>query len=245
MVKIAICDDIHKELEENVLFIQEYIKKNKLSAEIFTFSNPDELCTACETEQFQLYLLDMVMPMMSGVQLGRAIRNIDSEAQIIYITTAPEFAIDSFTAQPIGYLLKPIDKIKLFDILDIAISRIIRNEEEVITIKTKNGIQTLSLVSIALCEYVRHAVVFTLVNGDVIETTTIVGSFSNFIIPIIKNNRFIHPHTSFVVNMSQVERLTREGFNLKSGKFIPISGKQYTQVRDTYLDYRLKRETHA
>jgi hypothetical protein len=37
--------------------------------------------------------------------------------------------------------------------------------------------------------------------------------------------------------MRQVERFTKNSFTLYGGKIVPISPKQYSMVRDTYMDY--------
>ena len=241
-MRIAICDDILAELVLNTTYINEYINEKGIAAQVRQFSNPDGLLTSCETESFHIYLLDMVMPMMNGVQLGTEIRALDREAQIIYITTAPEFALDSFKVYPLEYLLKPLNRHKLFAALDFAISKINMSMKLTITVKTKGGIHTFPLTAIACCKYVQHTVVYTLINGNILETTTISGSFSEYIKTILLSKRFIKPHAAYVVNMSLVERLTKEGFFLRGGIFVPVSGKQFTAVRDTYLDYQLEKE---
>ena len=69
-MRIAICDDIPDQLETIFKMVNEYIKANNINAETRTFLHPDTLLEYCKTENAQLYLLDVVMPMMSGVQLG-------------------------------------------------------------------------------------------------------------------------------------------------------------------------------
>ena len=59
------------------------------------------LLTACEAETFHIFLLDMVMPMISGLELGRGIRRMNTDAQIIYITTEPGFALDAYSVNPL------------------------------------------------------------------------------------------------------------------------------------------------
>jgi hypothetical protein len=37
--------------------------------------------------------------------------------------------------------------------------------------------------------------------------------------------------------MKRIERFDRSSFTLAGGKIVPISSKQYTAVRDAYMDY--------
>lgn len=242
MLHIAVCDDMQDQLEIIAGLTKDYIEGKRLDADLKTFSHPDSLLTACETERFHLYLLDMVMPMMNGVQLGIDIRRLDREAQIIYVTTAPEFALDSFTANPLSYLIKPLERQKFFDTLDIAFSKIDTEEEAGITLKTHDGLRVLPHALIACCERLGNSVRYLLTTGETVESLTIRCPFSEHIAPLLRDKRFLQPHASFALNMSRVESLNEQGFILRGGTVVPIAKKQYAAVRNAYLDYRFTKE---
>ncbi|WMJ85746.1 LytR/AlgR family response regulator transcription factor [Anaerocolumna sp. MB42-C2] len=96
MLRIAICDDQPKELEIINEHITEYLDTHTLEAVVSNFSHPDKLLTAIELGNFHLYILDIVMPMVSGIELDKEIRRLDREAQIIYATTEAQFALEAF-----------------------------------------------------------------------------------------------------------------------------------------------------
>lgn len=239
MLKIAICDDVDEELKDIVAITKDYLSLKGISAELRELAHPDRLLSFCEKETFHIFLLDMVMPMISGLELGREIRRGNHDAQIIYITTEPGFALDAYAVNPLHYLLKPVDKAALFSALDLAMEKVNSGERILVTVKSRDGLHTISTDMIACCEYRRHSVLYTLTNGDKLETTTIRGSFSEHVVPLLRDGRFIQPHTAYVVNMSLVERFNKEGFILKGGEFVPVSGKQYTVIRKAYMNYRL------
>ena len=239
MLRIAICDDMDAALLRIVALTNEYLTGRGISAELRAFSHPDALLAACEKERFHIFLLDMVMPMVSGLELGREIRRSSTDAQIIYITTEPGFALDAYAVNPLHYLIKPVDKARMFAALDLAAEKMNYGEETAVTVKTKNGLRTIPTDMIALCEYKRHAVHYTLVSGETIKTATIPGSFKEHIAPLLCDKRFIQPHAAYAVNMRLVERLDKDSFTLKGGVFAPVSGKQYTTVRNAYMSYRL------
>lgn len=166
MLRIAICDDMLQDLQNLILLTNQYLAANGLDAEVMKFSHPDALLTAIETESFHLYILDIVMPMLNGLELGKEIRRLDREAQIIYATTEPQFALQAYAANPINYLIKPIDKRQLFDTLTLAISKIDLSEEPAFTVKTAESLRVIKMAYIACCEYRSHAVIFSLTNGE-------------------------------------------------------------------------------
>ncbi len=242
MLRIAICDDMPDQLALLSDLTREYINTYSTDADIQRFLHPDALLTACETENFHIFLLDIVMPMVSGLELGRNIRRMNQESQIIYTTTEPGFALDAYAVNPLHYLIKPINKQELFHALELAVSKAHHDEEATITIKTKVGLRTLSVGSIVCCEYSRHTVIYKLFSGEQVETTTIACSFSEHLAPVLKDKRFLQPHVSYVINMNWVEKLTREGFFLRNDVFVPVPYRQFTSVRNTYLDFRLGTE---
>ncbi len=237
MLRVAVCDDIPHELQHLVLLTNQHLSTKGLDFEVTEFSHPDTLLTALKTERFHLYILDIVMPMVNGLQLGKEIRRCDREAQIIYTTTEPQFALQAYAASPINYLMKPIDKQKLFDTLTLAISKVDLAQEQTFPVKTVDHLRVLKRSDLACCEYRSHAVIFTLTNGEEIVSRTIRENFLQYCSPLLKDRHFLQCHTSFVINMRQVEGFAKDSFTLSGNKIVPIAAKQYKMVRDAYLDY--------
>jgi len=241
MLRIAVCDDMPDELQSLISLTNQYIDANGIAAEVMEFSHPDQLLTAIKTENFHLYILDIVMPMVSGLELGKEIRRLDLEAQIIYATTEPQFALQAYAASPINYLIKPIEKQQLFDTLNLAISKADIAEEQTFAVKTADSLRVIRLSDIATCEYRGHAVIFILIDGEEVLSRTIREKFTEYISPIMQSRHFLQCHTSFVVNMRRVERFSKDSFMVCSGKTVPIAAKQYPAVRDAYMDYLMER----
>lgn len=242
MLRVAVCDDMPDELQNLASLTNQYIAANRLAAQVTKFSHPDALLTVMEAESFHLYILDIVMPMINGLELGREIRRLDREAQIIYATTEPQFALQAYAASPINYLMKPIDRQQLFDTLALAISKADLAEEQTFTVKTADSLRVIRLSDIVCCEYRRHAVLFRLTSGEELLSLTIRENFSDYCAPILRDSHFLQCHTSFVVNLRRVERFARDSFTLCGGKLVSIAAKQYPAVRDAYMDYLMAKE---
>ncbi len=237
MLRIAVCDDMPNELQSLVRLTNQYLSANSIDAEVNEFSHPEGLLKAIEAESFHLYIIDIVMPMVNGLELGKEIRRLDREAQLIYVTTEPQFALQAYAASPLNYLVKPVETYQLFDTLALAISKTDLAEEQAFTVKTTYGLRVIKLSEINCCEYRSHAVIFSLANGEEIVSRTIREKFSEYSSPILKHRHFLQCHTSFVVNMRRVEYFARDSFRLLGGKTVPIAARQYPVVRDAYMDY--------
>ena len=241
ILRIAICDDMPNELQNMVLLIKEYLTLNELDAEVAEFSQSNALIEAITKESYHLYILDVVMPLLNGLELGKEIRRLDREAQIIYATTEPQFALQAYAASPINYLLKPIEKYQLFDTLSHAIFKIDLSDERSFNVKTSDSLRVIKLSDIVCCEYCNHAVKINLRNGDEVVSRTIRESFSVYSSPILKDRHFVQCHASFIVNMRWTERFSKESFMMSGGIIVPIAPKQYATVRDVYMDYLMKK----
>ena len=59
---------------------------------------------------FDLYVLDVVMPDLNGIEAGRTLRALGTAGEIIYLSQVADYAPDSYDVQAFYYLLKPIDE---------------------------------------------------------------------------------------------------------------------------------------
>ncbi len=239
MLRFALCDDQPQELKIIHNLLSEYFSVNATDAQVIEFTHPDKLLAAIETESYHLYILDIVMPMVSGLELGKAIRGLDRQAQIIFVTTEPQYALQAYAASPANYLVKPVQKQSLFNTLDLAVSKIDMNEEETFAVRTGAGMRILKISDIAYCEYCNHVVLFGLIDGEKVQSRTVRENFSEYCASILKSKHFLSCHTSYIINMRRVERFDKDSFKMRGDKTVPISTKRYNSVRDTYLDYLL------
>lgn len=241
-MKIAICDDNKEALHKNKQYVSDYLDKNGISAEIKVFSDPISLLDACEKETFSLYILDIIMPMMSGIDVGVHIRRLDCEALIIYITTASEFALKSFNANPIDYIIKPIKKEKIFKALDFAFSKTPAVPEKTFLVKTKQGLETIPYSSIICCEQKGHIVVFNLMGGKHVESVTLRIKFSEYVTPLLEDHHFFMPHKSFLVHLGHVEKILDFSFQMQQHILVPIIKSQIVNAKKAYMEYMFGKE---
>ncbi|BAL96642.1 LytR/AlgR family response regulator transcription factor [Rubrivivax gelatinosus] len=241
MIRIAICDDQPDDLQRLVAQADRYFSHQGIDAEVTGFADAAPLLGAMATKNFHLYLLDIVMPMVSGLELGQEIRRLDREAQIVYTTTEPQFALRAYAVQPLAYLVKPVVETQLFDTLALAVAKADVDDERTFAVKTADGLRVIRLADIACCEYHKHAAVFDLRGGEKITSRSFRESFADYCAPALHEPRFVQCHAAFVVNMRHVERFGKDSFTLCSGKVVPIAEKRYAAVRDAYLDYLVAR----
>lgn len=92
MVNIIICDDNQKDKKNVLSIVNNFVIRNKLEHEIFLYDDYDDsfLSIIDKKLPFKIYLLDIVMPTRSGIDIAREIRKKDMDSVIIFFTAHEE-----------------------------------------------------------------------------------------------------------------------------------------------------------
>jgi len=247
MFRIAVCDDHASDRTTIQKLLNEFRSLHPtLNPQILCFPNGISLLEALETNgPFEIYLLDILLPDINGIDLGLKIRQRDCSGQIVYLTTSPDYAIDSYQPRASGYLLKPIQKQQLFDILLHAVEQWHQEHQMYITIKSRIGLQRIALRSVIYGELVGHSIQYHMSDGTTLEGKTIRTSFHEAVSDFLEYERFVLCATSFFVNLSYVGMITHNGLLLTCGGTIPLSRSYRSKVTNQWLDYHLKGENRC
>ena len=241
-LRIALCDDEPSQLAEIRTLLEEYLSRHPdLDARISAFTSPRALLDRVLLDGgFQLYILDVIMPEKGGIQLGTELRRLDGEAVLIYLTTSPDFAVDSYLVRAFHYLLKPVRPQQLWDALDDAMARMASGHAANVMLKTRDGLIRLPLCSILCAELAGRCVRYSLADGGSAEGAALRGSFRGAVAPLLKDRRFVLCGSSFAVNLQFVRALERNDAVLTNGRRIPISRAFLGEVKNRWMDYWLE-----
>lgn len=236
MLHCAVCDDDKSSAEVLRNVINEY--PTKLNCDIFY--DPISLLSVIHSEKkFDLYILDIIMPELSGVELAREIRKADDNCVIIFLTSSDEFHKDAFGVEALQYLDKPVSREMLFHALDRTLRYIGEKSEEVLPVQTKEGIHALHIDQIVYVESFRHILTFHLSDGSSVETLDSSLSLEK-LSEKLQFPSFCAPYRGFIVNLSFVDCLRKLQLSMTTGAVIPIPQKQFSRVRQQYSDYLLQ-----
>ena len=98
--------------------LRSWAASRELVLQLFPFTNGDKLIAACEESPADLVILDIMMPFPGGMDTAKALRQKESHVPLIFLTSSPEFALESYEVRAFWYLLKPVSEERLFSVLD-------------------------------------------------------------------------------------------------------------------------------
>lgn len=138
MLKIAMCDDNEYFLEELERLTRELSHEisSVLQIEIERFSDGSDLVDKIRNgSRYALILLDWDMPILNGEATGRAIRLVDRDCLIIFITSFSEYALSATRLTTFRYIIKDCLQEDLPEALQSAYDKQLF-DEKLLTVKT-------------------------------------------------------------------------------------------------------------
>lgn len=240
MVRIAYCDDDPAVLEQLNHLLERYGAERNLELQCTAYHSALDLLAAMERGQrYQIILLDVLMPGENGMDAAREIRQFDAAVKLIFLTSSPEYAVESYSVNAFHYHLKPIRQINFYMVMDQVMQHCDQEQEEKLVLKTKSGITVLAPSQLEYCEVMNHTLLLHLTDG---ETLSCSGKLDQLNEKLDQANGFLRIHRSYLVNMACIRQLTSKAVTLSSGVELPLPHGKFSELKDAYLTYAFETE---
>lgn len=160
MLQIALCDDDEKCLKSTKTMLENWANTTSFQLKIDCFDNGDYLIRESENTRYNIVFLDIFMPSINGMDIAKELREKDRTVKIIFLTSSPEFALQSYSVKATGYCLKPVEYEKIKEIMDDCVAAFNGQEPEYLILKTLGGYQKIYLHDIEYIEAQNKKVMF-------------------------------------------------------------------------------------
>lgn len=231
MIRIAVCDDDSECLNSAVQMIEAWSTEQGISIELYRFDNGDELISKNAAIRMDIIFLDIIMPLLSGIDTAKELRENDKAVKIIFLTSSPEFALQSYEVKAYDYLLKPISYRRVREVLDEC-SICLNREPKNFVLKTSFGYQKLYFHDIEYAEAQNRKVFLYLRSGKSVEA---IEPFYSFEDKLMSDDGFFKCHRSYLVYLPNVGHFDHTSITTKSGRNIPIARGYSKAFHDAYF----------
>ena len=238
MLKIAVCDDSRELLEKVEKDLHEYENVRNTPVTVHTYTNAVDLLDGLKKTDYDILILDIIMPGFTGMQAAHEIRKFNEEIKIIFLTSSKEFAIESYSVGAYYYLLKPVLNEKLFSVLDKVVSEITSKQESCV-IYTHMGIVNIPFAKIECLEVYNKHLVFHLSDGSTKETRGALTDYENV---FLERKEFLKIHRSYILNMDYIHSIEAGEIVTYSGKRFPVSRLVAKDIKEHYMNYIFTKE---
>ena len=231
MYKIAVCDD-----EEAVSAqVKELITEWNPSVDVVCFSSGEALLE--NYQSYEAVFLDIDMAGMNGIETGKAIRKMDKDTKIVYLTAYRDYVSGAFGVHAFQYLLKPVNKKAIWNVLE-EIFRYTKSAEKkiILDFHTVDGSLCLPVERIYFFEY-ENRKIRIVTDEEQYYMSDKIGNVAKRMAEF----GFSMPHQSFVVNMFHVKNVKNQQIFLDNGMDIPLSQKKQKIWKQELMEYLSRR----
>lgn len=243
-MRIAVCDDEQLCLSQIRTIAEEFEKTHSNRGIRFDFfSRPGDLLAAVgKTGGYDIYILDVIMPELNGIELGLRLREAGFDGKIVYLTSSQEYSLDAFRVRAFDYLIKPITKDAFHKTVTDAIATIAEKKEKTLMVKAKEKTVKLSFDSIEFITIDKRALCYHLTDGRCVESVTLRGSFADAIAQLLADRRFAHAGQSTAINLDHIAEIGNEAIVFESGNQTFLGEKNCRKLRGVWSKYLFDEE---
>lgn len=238
-MRIAICDDEQFCLSQVGAVINEYEKEQSERNVVFEmFSHPEDLLEAAEKiGGYDIYILDIIMPSLNGIELGIKLRDAGYNGKIIYLTSSEEHSLDAFRVKAFDYIIKPITFETFTKAVNEAIATIAEKKDKMLIVKSKGRTVKISYDSIMYAELGKRTVCYRLTNGRTVESVTLRTTFAEATADLTNDKRFVLSGQSMAVNLDHITEIENDSVVFRSTYRAFLGEKNCRKLRSIWSKY--------
>lgn len=221
--RVAICDDC----AEDARFVNEILNEwaHARGADVNTEAYPSAesfLFAYDENKAYDMLLLDIEMSGMDGVSMARRVRAENKTVQIIFITGYSDYIAEGYDVAALHYLMKPVNREKLFGVLDRAAERL-KTSQRCLNLDMGGEMERIPLYEIRYIDVRQNYVTVHAMRDYTVKRT--LNEFEKEL-----DGGFARVGRSMIVNLNRIRRVTRAEVVLNDGTALPLPRGAYDML---------------
>ena len=149
----------------------------------------------------------------------------------MFLTSSPEYALESYAVKASNYLLKPLRPELLYRCLD-ELAEELQQTARCITVKSANAIHRVEAGRIEYIEAQNKHVLFALTDGEQLLAAEPLYTYES---QLLLADGFFKCSRSYIVNIYRINSFTSKEIRMQSGYRIPISRSFQKEFEAAYF----------
>ena len=228
MIRIAICDDEENSVALHEKIVRECLQSEGIGCEITTYTQSRNLLYDITDDGFfyDLILLDIEMPGISGMEIPQQLKGFLPNVRIIFVTSHTEYAIDAFELSIFRYVPKNNLEVKLAAAVTDAAKLVELEAGQEYTIQTTNRMEKIPYKDIFYIQRDGK-------NASIVSSAGIskVRKSLQQVFDELNTPEFIFIDRGCIVNIIQIMKISDGMVVLKNGEQLPISRSHLQEVK--------------
>lgn len=230
MINIAIVEDDKEQAAELETALRQYSDEYNTPLQISVFYNAVVFLEKY-TAEYDIIYMDIMMPMMNGMDASRILREKDDQVMLIFVTSMQQFAIQGYEVGASDFIVKPVNypefKLKFTRVL----ARLPEKENKDILVKTETGFVRLTPAQITFVEVRGHHCVYHTVLGEYRQYQTMKNVEAQ-----LARHGFVKCNNFLLVNLAHVSKI--EGMSvIVDGEELQISHPRRKEFSQRFAEF--------
>lgn len=229
-IRISLCDDELNQISQMKTLLHEWSADNNIEIKIYEYSSAEQFLFDYEANPCDLILLDIEMTGLNGMELAKKLRDKGDMLPIIFITGFSEYMSNGYDVEALHYLLKPVKKEKLFEVMERYISKCRTSAQ--LLLPCENGTVRISEDTILCCEAMGKKTHLYLSDGRTLVCSTGISKLTKEL-----GNDFIPCHRSYIIHLRYIRSISKTAVIMDNGQELPLSRRLYESVNRAFITY--------
>lgn len=242
MINIAICDDVPEQCRYIRSCAEAWGKQRGEMVACKEYTSAFSFIDAMECGVIvDVALLDICMPGILGTDIAREMRLRNIPAEIIFLTTSEEFAIQAFSVSATDYLVKPFAAEKFCHAMDKAVQHIQdRGSRKIVFRLVGRGVQIEEIRSIVYIESRGHILQIHLEKRKMLETRQSLQVLEQQLSQLAPG-QFFSPAKGYLVNLEYVHIVKTEYLEA-DGLVVPIAKRRGKAFQEAFFAWTFRQD---
>lgn len=231
-MRLAVCDSSAADMQSLSSVLRSLAADMGVPCTVHEFRSPRLFLEEIKAQPYDAVFLETEIGGTAGLELARKLRFYREDVEIVFVTAKEKYALAAYSVFPLGYLLKPADRRRLYPLLQ----RLARKHHEagpVIRCVTADGGEALIPRDELLYVEVMGNRLFFHGLREVVEG---VGSLSA-LSESLPERLFYRAHRNFVVNLQFVRKIGHYYFTMQNGDKVTVAKNRYTQAKEVFEEH--------
>lgn len=233
MIQIAICDNDEKALPIISGAVVSAFQVQNQEVKVNMFHAGKELLKSMESNVYQMVLLDIDMPEMDGIEVGKRVREKSDMVEIVYVSEYENRVFEAFAVYPLGFVRKSNFLNDISDLIKLYIKKHLRMQQaDQLKFVTRTNVIVLKRKNIRYIEgNGNYQMLYVYGEKEPIEVKMTINKLEELTEPM----GFIRIHKGFLVNYLYISKIESNKVILKGGGELPIGRSKVKEVKSRFL----------
>jgi len=229
MIKLAVLDNEIQMLDHICNYINSL---DEIASKFQThrFASAEEVMKAMEQgEKFDIILSDIELDTLQGIEFGKIIKEQYPDIYLVFLTSHPEYAVQSYALEAYQYIMKSEKEERLPFILKRLVQMLDEAKEKYIVVKTRfeaHKIYHKDIIYIKKQKGEKYSV-FCTPYGEYTERTSL-----EQILKELDSDKFIMVERGYIVNYHHILCVKGNEIHLSNKEKVEISRAKITAVKE-------------